>query len=378
MPEAGAETGAIVEAPATAAPLLAISQVTPQAYVRPPGRDTPGLTRADRPRAETPTPASAPLFSNEGLVRQAELRRRSRVPGPAAGVIGALLASGAALGRGLGSHFPGAKNRATARSLSPGDPGSPDFDRNGDPRAQGGRRRSLVAAILLAGLLGVVLIGFAPAAVFSLLPTGLASSSAPRTSSEVARGEMGTQPDGGSSLDPSAGPVAVVVGDDRLAPGVAAPTTAPGMPATPQLPGPTSASTSGPTSAPTPGATPTTTPTTAPTPTPNPTPTTAPVPTPTAANFVAFEPSGTYSVLHGRNFTFIIDGLGGARCTLSSNPYGSRAPGSQTVPGAAPQVGSIYVTTWGRLWSVGPYTVTATCTLAGRPTATASQLVYIN
>jgi hypothetical protein len=104
-----------------------------------------------------------------------------------------------------------------------------------------------------------------------------------------------------------------------------------------------------------------------------------------ATNSVAFEPAGstngghtaTYSVRHGTNFTFIIDGLGGARCSLSANPRIGRPPGSQTVPGPVSQVNSI-VTTWGRNWPVGTYTVIATCTLAGEPTATASQTVYVN
>jgi hypothetical protein len=120
---------------------------------------------------------------------------------------------------------------------------------------------------------------------------------------------------------------------------------------------------------------------------PTPVPTSPPTPTPTpAVNFVVFEPAGstkssntaTYSVPQGTNFTFIIDGLGGARCTLSSNPHRAGAPRSQTVPGTAPQVNSIILTTWGDNWPAGAYTVTATCTLAGRPTATATQMVYIN
>jgi hypothetical protein len=101
---------------------------------------------------------------------------------------------------------------------------------------------------------------------------------------------------------------------------------------------------------------------------------------------VAFEPAGstngshtaTYSVLRGTNFTFIIDGLGGARCSLSANPHMAGAPRSQHVPGTVSQVNSIIVTTWGRNWPVGTYTVTVTCTLAGQPTATAAKTVYVN
>jgi hypothetical protein len=107
------------------------------------------------------------------------------------------------------------------------------------------------------------------------------------------------------------------------------------------------------------------------------------VPTP-ATNSVAFEAAGsvngthtaTSSVLRRTNFTFILDGLGGASCSLSSTPF-MAAPPAQTVPGAAPKVGSIFVTTWGSAWPRGTYTVTATCTLAGKPTATASETVYV-
>jgi hypothetical protein len=115
-----------------------------------------------------------------------------------------------------------------------------------------------------------------------------------------------------------------------------------------------------------------------------PTPTLQPTPTP-AANFVAFEPAGstrggstaTYSVPQGTNVTFIMDGLGGARCALSS-PHRPGAPVPQTIPGFAPQVNSITVATWGANWPLGTYTVTATCTRTGQPTATATQIVHIN
>ena len=385
----GAETGANVEESAKAAP--ARSPVTIQGYVRPPGRDILGLTRAHRDEPEAPTPASAPplapmplpaadgagiirahhdeagtpaepalpapLFSNEGMVRQAEVRRRSRSLGPIAGVFGALLVSGTALGHSLGSHLPGAKTAATGRSLSPLDSGSPAFDRSGESPLKDGRRRKAAGAMLLAGLLGVAVIGFAPAAALPLLPSNTVSSRSPGVSSNIALGDASTQPGGSSTPDPSAAPSGVLVGDDPLDPDAMRPTAEPGTPGTPMSP------------------------------TSTPVPTSPPTPTPTpAVNFVVFEPAGstkssntaTYSVPQGTNFTFIIDGLGGARCTLSSNPHRAGAPRSQTVPGTAPQVNSIILTTWGDNWPAGAYTVTATCTLAGRPTATATQMVYIN
>jgi hypothetical protein len=50
----------------------------------------------------------------------------------------------------------------------------------------------------------------------------------------------------------------------------------------------------------------------------------------------------------------------------------------QTVPGIAPQVNKITLSTWGMNWPVGAYTVTATCTLPGYTTATATQAVSVN
>jgi outer membrane biosynthesis protein TonB len=342
--------------PVTAASAPATSPVTNQGYVRPPGRDVPGIIRAPIIAAEIPAePARpAPLFSNEGMVRQAEVRRGSRIL---------------------------------------------------DPRVRGGIRRRAVGAMLLAGLLGVVLLAFAPAAVLSLLPNNSGLARSPGASSNAVLGVSRTQPDGSSTGDASVAPSGVVVGDSPPAPDAVRQTAAPGTttpkPATPtlapvpiSLPTPTPKSpTPVPTLPPTPTPVPTLpptpkppTPTPVPTlrPTPTPVPTLRPTPTP-ALNFAAFEPAGsttgghtaTYSVLQGTNLTFIVDGLGGASCTLSSNPHRPGAPRSQTVPGTAPQVGSIFLTTWGSNWPVGAYTVTATCTLAGRPTATAAQMVGI-
>jgi hypothetical protein len=74
--------------------------------------------------------------------------------------------------------------------------------------------------------------------------------------------------------------------------------------------------------------------------------------------------------------TVIIDGLAGARCTLSSTAPGS-SPIPVTVPGTIPEVGQIVRSPWGANWPVGTYTLTATCTLNGYPTATATQVVHI-
>jgi hypothetical protein len=354
-----------------------------QVYVRPPGRDVPGITRANRDEPETATQASAPVFSNEGKIRQAEVRRRSRILGPVAGVLGALSIAGIALGRGLGSHLPGAKTAATRSSLSPLEAGSADFDRSGTPRVSGGRRRRTVGAMLLAGLLGVVVLGFGPAAILPLLASNTAPSRSPGAQSNVALGDASTQPVGSSAPIASAAPSGVVVGDNSLTPDAMTPSTAVlGTTGTPRpTPKLTAAPTLPPTSAPAPTRTPAATPTATSAPTPTRTPAATPTATPAATpavNFVTFEPTGTYSVLRGTNFTFIIDGLGGARCTLSSNPHRSGAPMPTTVPGTAPQVNTITLSSWGMNWPVGPYTVTATCTLTGYPTATATKAVSVN
>jgi outer membrane biosynthesis protein TonB len=422
----GAETGANVGASATPAP--AGSSVTIQDYVRAPGRDIPGLTRAHRDEPETPTPAStlpfvptplpapdvagitrahhdeaetpgeparpAPLFSNEGMVRQAEVRRRRRSLGPIAGGFGALLVSRTALGHRHETHLPGAETAAPGRGLSPLDSGSPALDRSGAPGVRGGRRRRAVGAMLLVGLLGVVVVGFAPAAVLPLLPNNTAPSRSPGTSSNIALGDASTLPNGSSTPDPGAAPSGVMVGDDPPAPDAVRPTTAePETTGTPKPPTPVPTSPPAvkppptvrpPTPTPVPTSPPTPKPTPKPTPEPTPVPTSPPTPAPTpAANFVAFEPAGstlgtdtaTYSVPRGTNFTFIIDGLGGASCTLSS-PHRRGAPGAKAIPGTAPQVNSI-VLTWGDNWPTGAYTVKATCTLAGQLTATATQTVHI-
>jgi hypothetical protein len=240
---------------------------------------------------------------------------------------------------------------------------------------------------MLAGLLGVIIIGFGSAAVLSLMPNSTGFASSRGDLSKIAVGVASIQPDGSSTPAPSAAPTTIVLGDGPLAPDPVGQMAAPAATGTPKLPTPKP-----PVSTPKPPTPKPPTPTTPPTPTPKPpTPTTPPTPTPTtpptpaaATNTVAFEPAGstngghtaTYSVPRGTNFTFIIDGLGGARCSLSSIPHMGGAPGSQTVPGPVSKLNSI-VMTWGRSWAVGTYTVTATCTLAGQPTATASQTVHV-
>jgi hypothetical protein len=346
-----------------------------QEYVRPPGRESPGITRANRDEPEVATQASAPVFSNEGKIRQAEVRPRRRTLAPVAGVLGALSVGAIALGHGLGSLLPGAKKATTHSGLSPLEAGSPGFNRGGTPRVNGGRRRRTMGAMLLACLLGVVALGVGPAAILPLTASNAAPSGSPATRSNVALGSASTQPVGSSAPSPTAALSGVVVGDNSLTPDAMTPsTTMLGTTATPRpTPKPTAVPTLPPTPSPTPGPTATPAPTTALTPSPTPAPTTTP-----AVNFVRFEPTGTYSVLRGTNFTFIIDGLGGARCTLSSVPHRTGAPVPQTVPGIAPQVNKITLSTWGMNWPVGAYTVTATCTLPGYTTATATQAVSVN
>jgi len=69
--------------------------------------------------------------------------------------------------------------------------------------------------MLLAGLLGVAVIGFAPAAVLPLLPSNTVSSRSPGVSSNIGLGDASTQPGGSFNPDPSAAPSGVLVGDDR-------------------------------------------------------------------------------------------------------------------------------------------------------------------
>jgi hypothetical protein len=127
------------------------SPVTNQGYERPPGREITGLTRANRGATEIPAePARpAPLFSNEGVVRQAEMGR---------------------LGRGL----------------SLGGSASPDFDRHDEPRVRDGRRRRAIGVVLFAGILGFALLGVASTAVLSVLPNNAASSRSRGPSSDIA------------------------------------------------------------------------------------------------------------------------------------------------------------------------------------------------
>lgn len=264
-----------LEASATAAPVTAPASppVAIQGYVRSPGREILGLTRAHREEAEIPAaPATpAPLFSNEGMFRQSEAQGRSRIPGPVAGVIGALLVSGAAFGQRLGSHLPRSKTAATSPGLSP-------LDRQSDPPVRGRSRRRAVGAMLLACLLGVVLVGSAPAAGLSGLPQNGALALNPGASSNIALGDASTQPDGNSTAAPIATPSGAAVGEDPPASDAVLPTAQPGATGTPEPPAPTPV----PTLPPTHRSTPTPVPTLPPTPrsTPTPVPTLRPTPTP--------------------------------------------------------------------------------------------------
>ena len=147
---------------------------------------------------------------------------------------------------------------------------------------------------------------------------------------------------------------------------------------------PTVKPTAKPTVKPTAKPTPTKAPTPAPTHTPAPTGTPAP-PTLAPVNFVRFEPQGTvnggytakYSaVVNTTGLTVIIDSLGGSSCTLSSTATGSKSK-TATIPNQNPETGSMIRTPWGTRWAVDPYIVTASCTLAGYATVTATQAVQI-
>jgi hypothetical protein len=317
--------------------------VTVEGYVRAPGREIPGLTRAHQdepeaaatilPASDDPTrkymrPAAglpevpgiiraapaeqealaeaakpAPLFSNEGVVRQSEARHKGRIPGPLFGVFTALLAAGTVLGHEIGSRLPGAKGaaagglgktRVTSGSAVGPISGSPDFDRHGNKRSGRGRRRT-AGAMLFVGVLGVTVVAIALAAALPPAPNSTPVSS-PGATSNTLVADATQQPndtsDANLAVEPTVDPSDVLVGDESLAPGATRRPTA--KPATPKptavpTPVPTAVPTPVPTAAPTavptpvPTAVPTPVPTPSPSPTPKPTPTPTPAPTATPA-----------------------------------------------------------------------------------------------
>jgi hypothetical protein len=344
MPSPGVAEAAGTGAPASApqdgstAPSAAKAPVTVSDYVRPPAKETAGLTRGhhdeDEP-TETVLPAAEPFFSNEGVVRQAEAeadrRRRKRQPFVwLAGAVGGLVIL--ALLFANRSSLPGPIN-----NLVPG---------GGVAAASGGPAEAIQGA--------------------SVEDDPSSEEGIPNLS-PGAGGSFQTYPPG-SSPKPSGGPGWSPGPSDSASPGWTA--------------GPTATPTDSPTDTPSgsPTATPSSTSTAPSTPTPTPAATPTPVVTPTPAPTfsVRFEPSGAITVPSNAYFSLTIVTLQGATCYLS-------VPGHDPSPSAtAPGSGTI---TWSQVgkdttppkkwWPTGDYAVTAICSLSGHSDVTTQKVVHI-
>ena len=274
--------------------------VTVEGYVRAPARDVAGLTRAhhDEPQAAVPddptrkymrpspevlgitraAPAAeeaaagsarpAPLFSNEGIVRQSEARHSGRIPGPIAGIFPALLAAGTVLGHELS----GAKSAVTRGGIgkthvSGGTAiaqvtGSPDFDRFGNKRTGRGRRRA-AGAMAFVGILGVAIFAVAMTSVLPPAPSSSIPPGSPAATSNDLMANALSRPNDNIVVEPTADliveatvvPTSVLVGDESLAPGATrSPTAKPGTPKPTSVP--TAVPTATPVRTPAPSATP--------------------------------------------------------------------------------------------------------------------------
>jgi hypothetical protein len=88
----------------------------------------------------------------------------------------------------------------------------------------------------------------------------------------------------------------------------------------------------------------------------------------------------TYSTSFGNNLTIIFGGYSEESCTLSTVVNGSLlqilSPSPYTIPGTYPET-NVLITQPGADWPPGTYTLTATCSLAHYPDATATQVVTI-
>ena len=87
----------------------------------------------------------------------------------------------------------------------------------------------------------------------------------------------------------------------------------------------------------------------------------------------------TYSVTAGHNLTIIFGGHAGETCTISAILSGVvvHKKAATTIPGTYPEENILVVPDWGSTWAVGTYTLSTTCTLAGYPNATATQIATI-
>ena len=380
--DAAAETAAVVT--------IAAADDGNRKYMRPGAGEPDAVGSAVDAGSSKPEP----LFSNEGIVREAEARRKRRALGPIAGLVGAALAAGPALGHTSTSTAPAAEILAVDPSTADGRAAATYMPDRGHAR----RRRTV--AMLAAVTLILAVGGIAGAA--ALLPgapkPGVTAS--PASSGLVAALYTSFQPDGTAVTPPTdevtAPPSWMIIGDDPLPPGATRrPSAKPGT-STPAAtmtagPSPTPTRTPAATSTPVPTARPTATPTptpvrtatpaptAVPTPTPVPTPTAVPTPTPTPGLFALLYSVTPPGSSPGDGLIQVYS-LPGASCNLSvyQSPYTTRWKRSNTFPtnpatDAYPGWATVaWGHTWGPTWPATDTTLrfTAVCWLSTNPAVT--------
>jgi hypothetical protein len=296
--------------------------------------EIPGITRA--PFVEVPVAAATarpePVFSNEGIARKSNERRRLPIIGPILGFLAAILAAGVALGHSVGAHAPGSKTTIASPVLAPAGSHSPDFDRNGNPHRNRVRRLGMV----FVGLVGLLIVGVIAASVILPPPTTNHFPLNPVNSAQMDDILHGVASPGAT------GPNGVLVGDDsQNGNGKTQATRAPG--ATPCNGVPTPKPTPVPTPTPVPSVDPSASPA-SPTGTPAPTPAPTPTPKPT--------PCPTYGVAVTAAPTVEGSSSASASASLPASPSPSPVPVmfallySATPPAAAQGNGTFWISTF--------------------------------
>lgn len=420
-PDSQAAVSATAPIPPVSNPALpavpARPPVTVQGYRRSPAKDSPSIIRAHRDEPEdadaavTPDPtaaddpnrrymrrsepeavAPAPLFSNEGIVRQVEAERRSRFLGPLGGLVAAFQGAGKAFGHTDGSSGSETETLAVTAESDAFVGSSPDFLPNGNPRRS---RKRKSAAMFAAATLIAALFVVAGGAAFLPTEKGPVATATPGSSPTlpgIAVLDKSLAPNDGpagtpTAGDPTAPPSGLVIGDDPLPPGATRkPVAKATASATTAGPGPTA------THSATPGTSPTPSQTTTPTPVPTPTPTPTPVPTPTPTPVLsALLYSATPPAVSPGDGTFYVYSLPGASCNLyayltpnmpPSMNYWKKSATFTTHPAAASDAGWAYIAwghTWGPTWPANETTITfsARCTMPPSPASVWSDPVSV-
>ncbi len=380
------ESDAMVEGPASGPPEPATpnAESPHQRYVRRPTPDTvgvpevPGIVRAAADTGGV-TVQPPPLFSNEGIVREAQSRGRARYFGPLGGVAAGLAAVGTALGHN------GGPDRHTQTLVAGPDEilvisTSPDFDRKGNPRPRTHHRKTGAMLAALTLILAIVAVAFT--AALPPVDRGPDATGSPGTSPKraavVPSHFVDSSSTGQAPEDTSAWPSGMVLGDESLPPGA---TRQPGKtttrtPAPPNKPGPSPTppgltNSTPPGSSAYPSSTPTGTPTPTPTHSPTHSPTPVPTPTPTPEMFTLVYSVSPPAVSPGDG-TFYVASLPHASC----NMYRLAASGDNHLRKSklfsTDDSGWAYVM-WGASWNISNVTVTiyAKCTAATPDTRTA-------